>query len=605
MAERRILIADADSETADDFRRVLGSAWIVVSANTGPAALAIMQKELCDVVVADLDLPELSGDQVLDLIRIAHPTVIRFIAASEAQKERAMCHVAGGCQFLAKPFDTATLKSTIARCLAADHCIINNTMRELIGRIRAFPTIPSLYLEVVNALNDPDATTAEVGAVVAKDMAMTTQLLQMLNSAYFSLPRTVTDPAEAVALLGFETVKSLVMSVKLRSQYDKVKPVYFSIDNVWRHSTNVARMAKELVLLESGDTGLAAEAFTAGLLHDLGKVILAANFDGQYSGAHVIARKNNLHLCEVETDIFGANHGSIASYLFGLWGMPAAVIEAAALHHYPFRSEDKTFSALTAVHVANALEREINPDPDGLLSPVIDITYLRELGLDHRVPDWRRALGLGAAPQSETSPAAAKSVSKSATSKPAVSKPKAVVPVESKAAASVRWKPRHWLLAGLGVAAAITLLCYVELMRLQHISEQGDQEPVSENAAPPSAPTAPAVPPTTVAPVVVAVAAPPPAVTEPLQVPATPTTVAPAEAVQPPLATPLSAGELAFNDLKLQGIFYTVGHPSAIINGQLTYVSQQLTNFSVLDISPTSVTVEYQNHRRVLTLNSP
>lgn len=599
MAKRRVLIADADTKVAEDFRQALGPSWVVVAAPQAAAALAEMQKEPCDVVVADLDLPDLTGDAVLDLIRIAHPTTIRFLAASESQKDRAMCHVAGGCQYLAKPFDTATLKTTIERCLAADLCIVNNSMRELIGRIRAFPTIPSLYLEVVNALNDPAATTAEVGAIVAKDMAMTTQLLQMLNSAYFSLPRTVTEPAEAVGLLGFETVKSLVMSVKLRSQYDKVKPVYFSIDNVWRHSTNVARLAKELTLLESGDTSLAASAYTAGLLHDLGKIILAANFDGQYSGAHAIARKNQLPLCEVETDIFGANHGPIAAYLFGLWGMPAAVIEAASLHHYPSRSADRTFNALTAVHVANAFEREINSDPDGLPAPQIDMSYLQEMGLENRVPDWRRALGIGAAAPSESSAASAKSAP--AKSAP---KPKAVPQVEQAQATPAHhntWKLREWLFAGLGVAAAISILAYFELARLQRDADQRDQEPVAEATQP--APTPAVAPPSSApspAPLAMAAPAPTPVVTAPSQ----PSPQPVASTVAPLAPIPPSAEDLAFNDLKLQGIFYSSGNPSAIINGQLTHVSQQVNDFRVLDISPTTVTLEYHSHRRILTLAS-
>ena len=314
MRERRILIADAEDRAVEIFRQSLGPGWTVVGAATGPMALAEMQRQPCDVVIAEIDLPGLGGPDLLDSICGTHPATLRFLAASEDKKQGAMSHVTGGTQFLAKPFDGTTLKTTVERRLAADLCIVNSSMRELIGRIRAFPTIPSLYLEVVNALNNPDATTEEVGAVVAKDMAMTTQLLQMLNSALFSLPRTVTDPAEAVGLLGFETVKSLVMSVKLRNQDHKIKPVYFSIDAVWRHSTMVARLAKELALLETGDSTVAASAFTGGLLHDLGKIILAANFDGQYSGAHAIARKNQVPLSDVETDIFGANHGQIAGY---------------------------------------------------------------------------------------------------------------------------------------------------------------------------------------------------------------------------------------------------------------------------------------------------
>jgi HD-like signal output (HDOD) protein len=587
MRERRILIADADERAMEVFRQALGSDWIIVGAATGPVAQAEMQRQPCDVVVADIDLPEGTGADLLDNIRGTHPAAIRFLAASEDKKQRAIGHVTGGAQFLAKPFDLSTLKNTVERRLAADLYIVNNSMRELVGRIRAFPTIPSLYLEVVNALNSPDATTGEVGAIVAKDMAMTTQLLQMLNSALFSLPRTVTDPSEAVGLLGFETVKSLVMSVKLRNQYDKIKPVYFSIDAVWRHSTVVARLAKELALLETGDSTVAASAFTAGLLHDLGKIILATNFDGQYHGAHAIARKNQAPLCDVESDIFGADHGQIAGYLLSLWGMPAEVIQATAWHHRPGRSTDKSFCALTAIHVANALEHENNPDPDGLPVSMIDKFYLQEIGLEHRLPDWCRALGFAGSAQSEGT----KSPAPPAPS-PQVS---ANVPFQqppTKPALSPRW-----LLAGLSVAAGLMLLGWITTTRLPPAPDHSDSDAIASST--PSAPAPAAAVRQTPAPAKTPLKAVALAQTPPPAALVTPKDEARMDAPPPPA---IPAEELAFNNVKLQGIIYSAGHPSAIINGKAAQVSQRVADCLVLEITPTSVTLEHQSHRKTLTL---
>ncbi|MGO8702026.1 MAG: HDOD domain-containing protein [Limisphaerales bacterium] len=578
------MIADADDRAPETFRQALGLGWTIVCAASGPAAQAEIQRQPCDLVVADIDLPEAGGAELLDNIRGTHPATVRFLAASEDKKQRAMCHVAGGNQFLAKPFDAVTLKNTIERSLAANLCIVNNSMRELIGRIRAFPTIPSLYLEVLHALNNPDATTEEVGAIVAKDMAMTTQLLQMLNSAYFSLPRTVTDPAEAVGLLGFETVKSLIMSVKLRNQYDKIKPVYFSIDAVWRHSTLVARLAKELALLQTGDSAVAASAFTAGLLHDLGKIILAANFDGQYNGAHAIARKNQVPLCDVESDIFGANHGQIAAYLLSLWGMPADVIEATASHHHPSRSTDKSFCALTAIHVANALEHESNPDSDGLPVSTIDIPYLQEIGLENRLPDWCRALGFTDSPQSKVSPTPAKPAAA-----PPVSAP---VPFHKPPASPLlSWQ---WLVAGLSAVAGLVLLSWVTATRLEQAPDQSKPEIVTNSKA--SAAVRPTPSPAETSPKVVALAQTP----RPSE-PVPRKTNAQIEAPSPP-AVPVVTEDLAFNEVKLQGIVYSAGHPSAIINGKVAQVSQHVAGCLVLEITPTSVTLEHENHRKTLTI---
>jgi putative nucleotidyltransferase with HDIG domain len=588
MAEKRLLIADADVKAWDEVRQVLGESWVVVGAASGGAALAEAQKQPFNVVVANYDLPELGGAVLLNRLRVANPETLRFIAAAAALKEKVMCHVLGGHQFLAVPFDRATLKTSIERSLAADYGM-SNSMRELVGRIRTFPTIPSLYVEVVNALQNPNATTADIGAIIARDMAMTTKLVQVLNSAYFGLSRTITDPTEAVGILGFETIKSLIMTVKLLSQYDKVKPVYFSIDNIWRHSTNVAQTAKVMALLETGDPDCSGTAYTAGLMHDLGKVILAANFDDQYHGAHAVARKQQIPLWVVEKDIFGATHGEIGAYMLTLWGMSTEVVKAAAMHHHPFRSDDKTFTALTAVHVANALEYEGNPDNDGLPVPIIDMAYLKHLGLEQRLELWRDARCDPDATKFETMMQRAESAAKSAK--------KAVHPAPAPAPQANRFAPAElpsepsmirtlctWLGIGLGVSAALVLLARFEIMRLESMAEKTRVQEVAENPPP-------------VKQDIVAVAA-----------PVAPANVAPVLAAQPPPvpvpAAPLppAPAKTAFDLLKLEAIFFTSQHPSALISGRLAGLNQEVADCRVLDISPSSVTLGYQDQRKILTL---
>jgi putative nucleotidyltransferase with HDIG domain len=569
MAEKRLLIADADARAWDEFRQALGESWVVVGAVSGDAALAEAQKQPFSVVVANYDLPGLSGAELLNRIRVDHPESLRFIAAGEALKEKVMCDVLGGHQFLAVPFDRATLKTSIERSLATDYGM-SNSMRELVGRIRTFPSIPSLYLEVINALNNPNATTGDIGAIIARDMAMTTKLVQVLNSAYFGLPRAITDPTEAVGILGFETTKSLIMTLKLLSQYDKVKPVYFSIDNIWRHSTNVARTAKIMALLETGDTDCSSAAYTAGLMHDLGKVTLAANFDDQYHGAHTVARKQQIPLWEVEKDIFGATHGEIGAYMLALWGMSDEVVKVAALHHQPLRAGDKTFSALTAVHVANVLEYGGNADAEGLPAPVLDLDYLKQLGLQDRVELWRFARREPDVGKFETTMRAkppARPADKSVQPAPIPApKTKEFAPVEP----SLFKMICMWLGIGLGVSAALVLLARFETARLVGMAEKNNVQEVVESTA---------------------------IVNHNVTAPA-----APGRAVRAAPASPAAPVKTAFDPLKLEAIFFNSRNPSALISGKLACVNQEVADCRVLGISPTSVTLGFQDQRKTLTL---
>jgi putative nucleotidyltransferase with HDIG domain len=578
--------------------------------------MAEAQKEPFDVVVANYQLPELDGAELLNRLRLANPKTLRFIAAAEAQKDQVVCHVLGGHQFLAVPYDRATLKSSIERSLTVDYGM-SNSMRELVGRIRTFPTIPSLYLEIVNALKDPNASTEDVGAIIAKDMAMTTKLVQVLNSAYFGLPRTITDPTEAVGILGFETVKSLTMTVKLLSQYDKVKPVYFSIDSIWRHSTSVARTARVMALLETGDNECSATAYTAGLMHDLGKVILAANFDEQYQGAHTVARRQQVPLWEVEKDIFGASHGEIGAYLLGLWGMSSEVVKVAALHHHPLGAGDKAFSPLTAVHVANALEYEGIAETDDLPVAVLDADYLRQLKLEDRVHLWRDAKSDPGAAKFDNLMQRAKSTGKPVYSTPApAAAPRAnkFTPAPSRPERPKIGAVWKWVGIGLGVTATLAVLARLEVMRL----ENGEDKPDAEAAA--------ANPPTPAKNETVAVAAPAKAAESAKPAPAptnhvasasstnlasapsthvTPGLAAHSPAASMPVPSPLpppAAAKTGFDKLKLQAILFSSQHPSALISGKLAGLNEEVFECRVLDISPSSVTLEYQHQRKTLTL---
>jgi HD-like signal output (HDOD) protein/CheY-like chemotaxis protein len=623
MAGKRILLADADTEDLAEFRQVFGQQWEVVSVTSGTAALEEMKKQPCDVLIADLDLPGLDGAELLNQTRKQYPKTLCFILAPDADRERVMKNVMGAHQFLSKPCDKSTLKNNIERALALDVWIASNKMRELVARVRSFPTVPTLYIEVISALKSPEATTEQVGKIIAKDMAMMTKLMQVINSACFGLPRKINDPVEAVGLIGFEAVKSMVMTIKLLNQYDHIKPVYFSIDRMWRHSTDVARTAKQLTLMQTDDAAMAETAFTGGLLHDVGKVVLAANFDEQYRGAQSLARKQGLPLSEVEKEIFGASHGEIGAYLLGLWGMPLDLLEVAALHHLPSGGITQGFTPLTAVHLANALEHENNPDKDdSMIASKIDEAYLAQIGLLDRLDVWRAAVKSGnftnPAPKARTtSVAVAKSVpAKAKAPEPVAKRPARLDPAAAvkpalttaKAAGGVKldaaWFSQHrrWVFTGMGLGVFALMVAW--LISGPFNSLTGEKSAPKAGQAAPNAASQ------------IAEATPAGNSDTPNSSSQTPepakaasntgtlvvrarTAAADPAAAQSAVATPTN---LTFADLKLQGIFYNSKNPTAIISGKSVHPNERLAGALVVEITPTGVTLDYQNQRKKLTL---
>ena len=563
--------------------------WDMGFVESAATALALMDKERFDVLVSDLHMPEMDGAALLNEASKKHPNIIRFILAESGDKEIVMQQVLGAHQFLAKPCEPGVLKAAIQCALALNVWLGNRKLQELVGRIRTFPSLPSLYFEVMRELNSSNASTEKIGDIISRDLSMTTKMLRMLNSAYFGLSRQITDPAEAVGFLGLETVKSLILAIQVFNQYDKVKPLFFSIDRLWKHSTIIARAAKQITRWETGDDELADNAYTAGLLHDMGRLVLAFNFDEQYHGAQSLARNQQVPLWDIEKQIFGASHAEVGAYLIGLWGLPLDILEAAALHHHPQKSTQQAFSSLTAVHAANAIYYETHPDKDGFITPPVDMDYLTTLGLANRLDFWRENLV-----DEGTHPGEGAKVPPKAPH-PVQPPPVAPIPaIEAASGGTFNWKPLGYAAAMLATGGALTFVC------LKIASNRTDNTGVSGKPGQSEVATEPSD--NSNAQTI--------ATKEPMTVKESSATNAPAVSSQEPATPQLSdtksnapasnPPEPVFPSLQLQGILYSPSKPKAIINGQTVTVNDQIDGAKVLSINPVSVIIRFDGHTKVL-----
>jgi putative nucleotidyltransferase with HDIG domain len=366
--------------------------WKLACLKGRAEVLEYLKGHPCDVMVCDFGTANSVNMQWVNEVGQAFPNIIRFIIAELADKEALAKFITGSHQFLPKPCDAASMHREITRALKLEHWMGNASMKQLVGRIRSFPTIPSLYFEVLKELRSPDPSAQRVGDIVAKDMAMYTKMLQMLNSSFYSLPRQITDTTEAVNILGFEMVKSLVLCIQVFSQFEKVKPYYFSIDKLWRHSTSVAHAARKIARFEEMPPAIADEAYTAGLLHDIGKLVLVTNFADQYRKVQEHARNAQVGIWEAEKQSFGVSHAEIGAYLLGVWGMPLSLAETTAFHHFPKRDDGRVPGTLLAVHAADSLIHERSAEPDGLIIPCVHEDYLAHVNLTGRTGIWREVV---------------------------------------------------------------------------------------------------------------------------------------------------------------------------------------------------------------------
>ncbi len=392
--KKRILFVDDEPKILEGLSRMLRTMrqeWDMHFATGGPEALELMAQESMDLVVSDMRMPVMNGLEFLTEVKARHPNVIRIVLSGHADQLLIMRSVGVTHQYLSKPCEADAIRSMVTRALELRALLANETIKRLISRLSALPSLPSLYAEIVRELQSPDASIRRVGDIIAKDPGMTAKILQLVNSAFFGIRRVLADPVDAAAYLGLETIQSLVLSLHAFAKFEACQIPGCSIDQIWSHSMATGLLAKRIMEGENAGKAQAAEAFTAGLLHDLGKLVLASNLPHEYGAVVSKSLSGAMPLHEAEREVLGATHAEIGAYLLGLWGLPDPIIEAVALHHHPDECTEKAFGTLCAVHAADALETEHSAGSEFQGKAArLNLTYLEAVGRAGRLTDWRK-----------------------------------------------------------------------------------------------------------------------------------------------------------------------------------------------------------------------
>lgn len=302
---KRALLVDDDPRVLEGLRdalRPLRREWTVRCAGGAEAALSALEAESFDVVMSDLRLPGMDGAALLELVRTRQPHALRIVLSGSAD-EALVCRAAGVAhRFLAKPCEFDALAAVLTRARRGSAAA---------SAAGALPCAPALYVELTALLGRPGAGMPEVARLVARDVAVAAKVLQLTNSAFFGLPRTVTRLDEAVAYLGLTTLQAVVLSAGVLTAFAPAPPIPgFSIEAHQQHGMRVAELARAA----GGEA-----AFAAGLLHDIGWLVLA------------VADPERVAALLAAGDV--AVHPEIGAQLLELWGLPDPIVAAVASHH--------------------------------------------------------------------------------------------------------------------------------------------------------------------------------------------------------------------------------------------------------------------------------
>jgi putative nucleotidyltransferase with HDIG domain len=390
---KNILFVDDELLVLEGLKRMLRplrGEWEMVFVENGVRALEELGKADFDIVVSDMRMPGMNGAELLAEVMKRSPKSIRLILSGHADQQLVWDSIGSTHQYLSKPCTAEDLKCALARAVQLENSLQNHPIRELVARMSHVPSLPSLYTQVLQAAKDPDICLEEIGSIVSQDIGMTAKLLQLVNGAFLGLRREITSPAEAVGFVGLETLKALILSIHVFSEFSVNHSRKFSPSQLWRHCQATAVAAKTICGLEQAQRKLVEESFVAGLLHDIGKLVLASNFPDDYDSVIDLSRKRSISAFAAESQVFQANHAQIGAYLLGLWGLPVPVVEAIAFHHSPNDSQLSGFGPLTAVYAANRIVNIIDRT-DGA-TPGEPDSYLAGLQLEPRFAEWSEAI---------------------------------------------------------------------------------------------------------------------------------------------------------------------------------------------------------------------
>ncbi len=388
---KRILFVDDEQHVLDGLKNILRrerKKWDMVFALGGKAALGELERGAFDVVVSDMRMPGMDGAALLGVVRQNFPSTARIVLSGYAEQAAMLRALPVAQQFLSKPCEPDLLRTVIDRTCQLNRYLQSEGVRGVIGSIDRLPSAPAVYWELTRLVGSDEAGVSEVASVVETDPATSAQLLKLVNSGYFSLPVATHSVRDAIAYLGFETVRTLVLSAHVFSTVEGDQVAACSLSKLQRHSLMTARLARAFAT--GPDQAL---AFTAAMVHDIGELVLALALP---DASHEVARRSELESRpshEVELELVGASHAEVGAYLLGAWGLPFSVLESAAYHHTPLLAAHPS-EVLTVVHAAAAFARAIHAAPsldDAIEAARPDPELLERTGLAPRLSQWREA----------------------------------------------------------------------------------------------------------------------------------------------------------------------------------------------------------------------
>ncbi|SFJ99051.1 HDIG domain-containing protein [Desulfomicrobium apsheronum] len=360
--KKRILFVDDIKNVLNSLRlslREMRDEWDMVFALGGEEAVNMLKISRFDLLVTDMRMPGIDGAQLLALANREHPSMGRIVLSGYAEQNCVLQNISLAHQYLSKPCTTQELVTTISNALNLDDSFENTKIKDVISSMESLPALPAIYRELTLALDDSDSSWRQICEIINKDMVLSATVLRVTNCAFFGLGGKVTGLDHAVKLLGTQTLRTLVYSTHLFSIFDQKTMPVFSVSKLWNHCLRVSVFAKLIATEENLPTRSRDDCVIAGMLHDIGKVVLSVIIPEDFKIIIDMVHEENCTVYEAEKNFLNVTHAEVGAYIMNLWGFKKSQIDAVKSHHFSESNNDESNSIKKILYAANIIDHEI------------------------------------------------------------------------------------------------------------------------------------------------------------------------------------------------------------------------------------------------------
>ncbi len=348
---RSILLVDDEKKILSSLSRAFfDTDYDIYTANSGEEALELLETQEVDLIISDMRMPVMDGYELLSQVKEKYPRIIRVIMSGYAEEQTIIQALVRniGKIYILKPWVNEEVLKYVEQLFITEDMLRSKELLSLINNIDELPTIAESYQKILSLLSS-DVSVKEIADEIGKDFAISSKLLQIVNSAFFGVK---TGSIQQVAVyLGLQNIRHLILSTSIlnsMSNFQMNESEYKMLwDHAFRTNTILSFLYENLLHKKLPETSI-----SAGLLHNIGWAIINQLPKNGLNSLAQKAKEENLSIVDLEMEMFQISHQEIGAYLLNWWELPFPIVEAALYHHAPLNENILHPELVCCVHIA-------------------------------------------------------------------------------------------------------------------------------------------------------------------------------------------------------------------------------------------------------------